>query len=100
MAATDLHARPHRNQPLFRDGLGLGLARHRRRPAHGRRARSLGTRRILAVVLRGRPPACRQAMGTDRWAASGGHLVRMLGREYSAGCSALERRATLWWGES
>ena len=32
----------NRDQPLFRDGLGRGLARHRGRPAHRRCARRLG----------------------------------------------------------
>src|ERR1700731_1108782 len=31
LAADDIRPRSHRDQPLFRDGLGRGLARHRRR---------------------------------------------------------------------
>jgi uncharacterized membrane protein YraQ (UPF0718 family) len=42
LAADDIRPRSHRDQPLFCDGLGRGLARHPRRAVDRRRSRGLG----------------------------------------------------------
>ena len=50
---------------------------------------------VLAILLPDRPSRSRHAVGTDRRPAGGGDLLRLLGRQHSAGGGAVERRHQL-----
>ncbi len=86
----------HRGQPLLRDGLGLGLGRHRGRLSDRRRARRLGAPVVLAGVL----PGGQSAAGGDRRAAGraarGRAQLRVLGRQRAAGGRSLAGRNQFW----
>ena len=70
LAADDLRPRFHRDQPLFRDGLGCSLDGYRRRAADRGRSRGLGAECVLAILLSDRAPGSRHACGdrsSARW---------------------------------
>jgi hypothetical protein len=85
VAAPDVRAWPYGDQPLLRDGLGRGLARHRRGITNRRGACRVGASRVLAIVLPDRPSDSRCPLGSHRRASRRGHLFRLLGWEYSTG---------------
>src|SRR5262245_33422357 len=71
MATPDIRAWRFGDQPLFRDGLGRGLARHRRGVTNRRGARRVGASRVLAIVLPDRP-------SDSCWAKEAHKLARIL----------------------
>src|SRR6266568_2343540 len=99
MAADRVVRGLHRHQPLFRDGLGLGLDRYRRRSADRRRAGGLGAERTLAIVLPGGSSLARENMGAAGRPARRRRLLRLLGRQHSARRGPVERRHQLRRGD-
>jgi len=92
LATSQVKRRPHCNQPLFRDGLGIGVEGHWRRATHCGSVSGVGSTGFLEAFLPHAPPRSGGNLGSNYRAARRCHFVRMLGWKYPS-----RRRSLEWW---